>query len=87
MRVGGETASDWMMNDVRREKGQKEETRDLTASRHDRIDHVLNRGIEHKYTVMLQDLFHSYTTSNEDVKKEMEASPWRCHLTQLLNHR
>ncbi len=114
MRVGGESVSDWMMNDVRQEedaialyeqhikaisdpqinrllgrilsdekshrgdfehfvnKAKKEGARDLRASRQDRIAQVLDWGIEHEYTVILQYLFHSYMTSNEDVKKEME---------------
>ncbi len=53
-------------------KAQKEGARDLRASRQDRIAQVLDWGIEHEYTVILQYLFHSYMTSNQDVKKEME---------------
>ena len=114
MRVGGESVSDWMMNDVRQEedgialyeqhikaigdphinrllgrilsdekshqadfehfvnKAQKEDAQDLRGSRQDRIAEVLNWGIEHEYTVILQYLLHSYMTANKDVKKEME---------------
>ena len=53
-------------------KAQKEGARDLRGSRQDRIARVLNWGIEHEYTVILQYLLHSYTTPNEDVKKEMD---------------
>ena len=53
-------------------KAQKEGAKDLRGSRQDKIAQVLNWGIEHEYTVILQYLLHSYTTPNEDVKKEME---------------
>ena len=114
MRVGGESVSDWMMNDVRQEedgialyeehikaiddpqinrllgrilsdekshrgdfehfvnKAQKEGAKDSRGSRQDKITQVLNWGIEHEYTVILQYLLHSYMTANEDVKKEMQ---------------
>ncbi len=114
MRVGGESVSDWMMNDVRQEedgialyeehikaiddpkirrllgrilsdekshrgdfehfvnKAQKEDAKDSRGSRQDKITQVLNWGIEHEYTVILQYLLHSYTTATEDVKKEMQ---------------
>jgi len=53
-------------------KAQKEGARDLRGSRQNKITQVLNWGIEHEYTVVLQYLLHSYMTPNEDVKKEME---------------
>jgi len=53
-------------------KAQKEGLRDLRGSRQDKVAQALNWGIEHEYTVILQYLLHSYTTPNEDVKKEME---------------
>jgi len=53
-------------------KAQKEGARDLRGSRQDRVAQVLNWGIEHEYTVILQYLLHSYMTPNKDVKKEME---------------
>jgi bacterioferritin len=53
-------------------KAQKEGAKDLRGSRQDRVAQVLNWGIEHEYTVILQYLLHSYMTPNEDVKKEME---------------
>jgi bacterioferritin len=53
-------------------KAQKEGARDLRGSRQDKIAQVLNWGIEHEYTVILQYLLHSYMTPNEDVKKEMD---------------
>jgi bacterioferritin len=53
-------------------KAQKEGARDLRGSRQDKVAQVLNWGIEHEYTVILQYLLHSYMTPDEDVKKEME---------------
>ena len=53
-------------------KAQKEGAKDLRGSRQDKVAQVLNWGIEHEYTVILQYLIHSYMTPNKDVKKEME---------------
>jgi bacterioferritin len=53
-------------------KAQKEGARDLRGSRQDKVTQVLNWGIEHEYTIILQYLLHSYMTPNEDVKEEME---------------
>lgn len=54
------------------DKARKESARDLRGSRQDRVAQILNWGVEHEYTVILQYLFHRYMTSNEDVKREME---------------
>ena len=54
------------------DKAKKEKARDLRGSRQDRVAQILNWGVEHEYTVILQYLFHRYMTSNEDVKREME---------------
>ena len=54
------------------EKAQREGAKDLRGSRQDEITQVLNWGVEHEYTVILQYLLHSYMTSNKDVKREME---------------
>ena len=54
------------------EKAQKEGAKDTRGSRQDRVADILNWGIEHEYTVILQYLLHSYMTTNKDVKKEME---------------
>jgi len=53
-------------------KAEREGAKDLRGSRQDRVTQVLNWGIEHEYTVVLQYLLHSYMTPNEDVKKEMD---------------
>lgn len=54
------------------DKAQKEGAKDLRGAWQDGVAQILNRGIEHEYTVILQYLFHSYMTSNEDVKRAME---------------
>ena len=54
------------------EKSAKEDARDLRGIRQDRVAEILNWGIEHEYTVILQYLLHSYLTTNKDVKREME---------------
>ena len=54
------------------EKAKKEGAKDIRGARQNKITQVLNWGIEHEYTVILQYLLHSYTTANEDVKGEMQ---------------
>jgi len=54
------------------EKARKEGARDVRGSRTDRVIQTLNWGIEHEYTVILQYMFQSYMTTNEEAKKELE---------------
>jgi bacterioferritin len=54
------------------EKVKKEGTVDLRGARNDRVAQILNWGIEHEYTVVLQYLMHSYIATNEEMKVEME---------------
>ena len=54
------------------DKANKGGANDLRGTRKDRVAEILNWGIEHEYTVILQYLFHSYMTNNKDVKREME---------------
>jgi bacterioferritin len=54
------------------EKAQKTGAGDLRGTRQDSVTEVLDWGIEHEYTVILQYLIHSYTTSNEEVREEMQ---------------
>jgi len=54
------------------DKAQKKGAKDVRGSRQDRVTQILNRGIEHEYTVILQYLLHSYMTKNKEVKKQME---------------
>ena len=54
------------------EKAQKEGTRDLRGSRQDKTAQMLNWGIEHEYTVILQYLFQSYMTPNKEAQEEFQ---------------
>jgi len=54
------------------DKAKKAGAKDLRGSRQDKVAQVLNWGIEHEYTVILQYLLHSYITPNEEVKEEMQ---------------
>jgi bacterioferritin len=53
-------------------KAKKEGAKDLRGNRKDKVTHILNWGIEHEYTVILQYLLHSYMATNEEMKEEME---------------
>ncbi len=54
------------------DKAQREKATDLRGSRADRVVQVLNWGIAHEYTVILQYMFQSYMTTNKEAKKEFE---------------
>jgi len=54
------------------EKAKKEGLKDVRGDRKDSVAKTLNWGIEHEYTVVLQYLFHSYMTGNEEAKKQLE---------------
>ncbi|MFC1999204.1 ferritin-like domain-containing protein [Chloroflexota bacterium] len=54
------------------DKAEKKGIKDLRGSREDAVARTLNWGIEHEYTVVLQYLFHSYMSTDADVKREME---------------
>ena len=53
-------------------KAQKEGSKDVRGSRTDKVVQTLNWGIEHEYTVILQYIFQSYMTTNQEAKKELE---------------
>ncbi|MCX6005361.1 MAG: ferritin-like domain-containing protein, partial [Chloroflexi bacterium] len=53
-------------------KVDKEGLKDLRGGKKDRVAGILNWGIEHEYTVVLQYLLHSYLAPNEEMKKEMQ---------------
>jgi bacterioferritin len=53
-------------------KAKREGAKDLRGSRKDKVTQILNWGIEHEYTVILQYLLHSYMATNEEMKEEME---------------
>jgi bacterioferritin len=54
------------------EKAEREGMKDIRGDRQDNVTQTLNWGIEHEYTVVLQYLFHSYMTGNEEAKKQLE---------------
>ena len=54
------------------DKANKEGSTDRRGSRQDSVAKTLNWGIEHEYTVVLQYLFHSYLTRNQEAKKQLE---------------
>jgi len=54
------------------EKAQKEGTKDIRGTRQDDVTKVLDWGVEHEYTVILQYLLHSYMSPSEEVKEEMQ---------------
>jgi len=54
------------------EKAQREKAKDLRGSRADKVVQTLNWGITHEYTVILQYMFQSYMTTDEEAKKEFE---------------
>lgn len=54
------------------DKAKREGAKDVRGSRTDKVIWTLNWGVEHEYTVILQYMFQSYMTTNEEVKKELE---------------
>jgi bacterioferritin len=54
------------------DKAKRESAEDLRGTRQDKVTKILDWGIEHEYTVILQYLLHSYMTSNEEVKEELQ---------------
>ncbi|MBU2608886.1 MAG: ferritin-like domain-containing protein [Chloroflexi bacterium] len=54
------------------EKAQKEGTKDIRGARQDDVTRVLDWGIQHEYTVILQYLLHSYISPNKEIKQQME---------------
>jgi len=54
------------------DKSKKEGATDHRGSHQDEVTQVLNWGIEHEYTVILQYLLQSYLSPNAEAKKELE---------------
>jgi bacterioferritin len=54
------------------DKAKLEGAKDVRGSRTDKVIWTLNWGVEHEYTVILQYMFQSYMTNNEEAKKELE---------------
>jgi bacterioferritin len=53
-------------------KSVREKMKDLRGKRSDKTTRMLDWGIEHEYTVILQYLLHSYLAPNEEMKGEMQ---------------
>ena len=54
------------------DKAAREHATDLRGDHKGKEADILNWGIEHEYTVILQYLLHSYLATNEEMKKEMQ---------------
>jgi bacterioferritin len=54
------------------DKSKREVAKDLRGNKKGSVARILNWGIEHEYTVVLQYLLHSYMAKDEDIKKEMQ---------------
>ncbi|MFC2001882.1 ferritin-like domain-containing protein [Chloroflexota bacterium] len=54
------------------EKAQKKGMKDIRSNRQDSTTQMLNWGIEHEYTVILQYLLHSYLTPNKEAQEELQ---------------
>jgi len=54
------------------DKSKREGAKDLRGKKQDRVTKILDWGIEHEYTVILQYLFHSYLAKDEEVREEMQ---------------
>jgi len=54
------------------EKAQRAGAKDVRGNRQDKTTRLLNWGVEHEYTVILQYLLHSYLTHNKEAKKQLE---------------
>ena len=54
------------------DKSKREGMTDQRGTRQDDTTKMINWGIEHEYTVILQYMLHSYMATNAHMKKEME---------------
>jgi bacterioferritin len=54
------------------DKAKKEGATDHRGDKKDEVTEVLNWGIEHEYTVILQYMLQSYLSPNAEAKKELE---------------
>jgi bacterioferritin len=54
------------------DKSKRERAKDLRGSKENKVTKILNWGIEHEYTVVLQYLLHSYIAKSDEIKEEMQ---------------
>jgi bacterioferritin len=52
-------------------KAEREKLEDRRGQRQDRIAEILDWGIRHEYTVILQYLFHAYLSTDQEVKDQL----------------
>lgn len=71
-RIRADEAAHYGMFEHFVEKSKKEGLKDVRGDRHDAVTEMLNWGIGHEYTVVLQYMFHSYMTKNAEAKKQLE---------------
>lgn len=55
-----------------RDKAEEEGAKDVTGNRQDKTAAVINRSIDHEYTVVLQYLRHAYLSPDGEGKKQLE---------------
>lgn len=53
------------------EKAKREKAEDIRGTKQDKTTEILNWGIEHEYTVILQYLLHSYLSKSEEAKEQL----------------
>jgi bacterioferritin len=53
-------------------KVERDGLKDIRGNKRDKVTAILDWGIEHEYTVILQYLLHSYLAPNEKMGKEMQ---------------
>ena len=53
------------------EKSEREKARDIRGDRQDKTAGMLNWGIKHEYTVILQYLLHSYLSQSDEAKEQL----------------
>lgn len=54
------------------DKAKKEKMKDSRGKTSNKLTEVLNWGIEHEYTVIIQYMFQSYLTKNHEAQKELQ---------------
>ena len=54
------------------DKTTKEKLKDIRGKINDKTTQILNWGIEHEYTVVIQYMFQSYLTKNHEAQKELQ---------------
>ena len=54
------------------DKSKREGAKDQRGSKQSKVTKILDWGIEHEYTVVLQYLLHSYLANDEEIKQELQ---------------